>query len=116
LLGRTSSPIEFQLVGRTLLHSILVGAVVGLAGSLLYRVLELVEHGMLEHLAGYEALRAAGEELSEASGRAPFRPWLLAFLPAVGALFAGLIAQFIAPETAGGGTDTIIRDFHENRG
>ena len=63
-LGRASAPLELQLLGRTLLHSILVGAAVGLAGSLLYRALEFAEHTLLQRLAGYETLRAAGEELT----------------------------------------------------
>jgi hypothetical protein len=80
---------------------------VGLAGSLLYRALEFTEHTLLQRLAGYETARAAGEELTDPAERAPFRPWLLAFLPAIGALLAsgqrelvvldedGLIAGFL---------------------
>jgi chloride channel protein, CIC family len=115
-LGRASTPLELQLLGRTLLHSVLVGAAVGLAGSILYRALELTEHAVLERLAGYETLRAAGEELTDPAERGPFRPWLLAFLPAIGALLAGVLSTRIAPETKGGGTDAIVRAFHENRG
>ena len=114
--GRTRTPLELELLGRVLLHSILVGAVVGLAGSLLYRMLEIAEHGLLERLAGYEALRAAGEDPSDPAQRGRFRPWLLALLPAVGGLIAGVLSARLAPETRGGGTDAIIRAFHENRG
>ena len=96
-LGRASTPLELQLLGRTLLHSILVGAAVGLAGSLLYRALEFAEHALLERLGGYETLRAAGEELTDPAERGPFRPWLLAFLPAMGALMAGLLSTWVAP-------------------
>jgi chloride channel protein, CIC family len=115
-LGSASAPLELQLLGRTLLHSILVGAVVGLAGSLLYRALEFTEYALLERLAGYETLRAAGEELTDPAGRGPFRPWLLAILPALGALMAGVLSTWFAPETKGGGTDSIIRAFHRDRG
>jgi chloride channel protein, CIC family len=115
-LGSASAPLELQLLGRALLHSILVGAVVGLAGSLLYRALEFTEHALLERLAGYETLRAAGEELTDPAERGPFRPWLLAILPALGALMAGVLSTWVAPETKGGGTDSIIRAFHHDRG
>src|SRR5688572_30715269 len=91
-VGRTSTPLELRLVGRTLLHSILVGVVVGLAGSLLYRILEATEHSLLERLAGYEILRAAGEELNDPAERGRFRPALLLLLPALGALVAGVIS------------------------
>jgi CIC family chloride channel protein len=115
-LGRASTPLELQLLGRTLLHCIVVGAAVGLAGSILYRALEYTEHAVLERLAGYETLRAAGEEFTDPAARGSFQPWLLAFLPAIGALIAGLISARFAPETRGGGTDAIVRAFHEHRG
>lgn len=113
---RSANPLELQLLGRTLLHSVLVGAAAGLVGSCLYYALELAELYILEGLSGYETLRAGGEHVTAAEDRPPFRPWLLAFLPAVGALLAGLVSMWFAPETRGGGADAIIRDFHENRG
>ncbi|HEY8946693.1 MAG TPA: chloride channel protein, partial [Polyangiaceae bacterium] len=115
-LHRSSSPIELQLLGRTLLHSVLVGATAGLVGSCLYYALELTELWMLEGLAGYQNLRAGGEQVTHAVDRPEFRPWLLALLPALGALIAGTASALFAPETRGGGTDAIIRDFHHNRG
>ena len=116
VLRRTSEPLELQLLGRTLLHSVLVGAAAGLVGSLFYWALELTERVILEGLAGYEALRAGGEEIHSPLERAPFRPWLLVFLPAIGALLGGLLSWRFAPETRGGGADAIIRDFHHHRG
>jgi len=113
---RTSEPLELQLLGRILLHSVLVGAAAGLVGSLFYYTLELIERLILESLAGYEALRAGGEEIHSPLERAPFQPWLLAVLPAIGALIGGLLVTRFAPETGGGGADAIIRDFHHNRG
>jgi len=71
----------------------------------------------LERWTGYAPLRAGGERLlSEMAQTPPFRPWLLLFLPAMGALVGGAISWWVAPETRGGGTDAIIRAFHEGKG
>lgn len=115
-IQRKRSPIELELLGRTLLHSALVGAAGGLVGSILYYTLERTEVLVLEGLAGYQNLRAGGEQISHSSHLAPFRPWLLAVLPALGALVAGILSAAFAPETRGGGTDAIIRDFHQHQG
>lgn len=116
LLTRSSKPLELQLLGRTLLHSIMVGAAAGLAGSAFYAALELTEHWVLEGLAGYSALRAGGEEVVRDPTPTRFRPWLLVLLPALGALLGGILTSGLAPETRGGGADAIIRDFHQHGG
>jgi len=121
LLRRTSrvppSPLDLQLLGRMLLHSALVGAAAGLAGTLFFAALEFVQTLVLEHLTGYVPLRAHGEELlAKATNPAPFRPWLLWAVPALGALLAGIISARFAPETFGGGSDAIIHAFHQDGG
>src|SRR5262249_15269955 len=62
-----STPLEFQLLGKTLLHAALVGAAAGLVGSLFVALVELVQRVLLEDLAGYEPLKAAGELLFDGS-------------------------------------------------
>ena len=115
-LGRTDrSPIAFQILGRVLLHAALVGAAAGLFGSLFVYALDLTQRGLLEALAGYLPLRAAGEEFVASQGLSPFRPWLLVFLPGIGALIGGAISIW-APETRGGGSDAIIEAFHNEDG
>src|SRR5688572_8214719 len=116
MLRRPSEPLELQLLGRILLHSVLVGAAAGLVGSLFYYALELTERLILEGVAGYEALRAGGEEIHSPLERAPFRPWLLVVLPAVGALLGGLLFTRFPSETRAAAADAIIRDSHPNRG
>ncbi len=115
LLRVAPQPLELQLVGRTLLHSVLVGAVAGLVGSLFFWALELTQQLVLERLAGYEILRAAGEEMFEGE-RANYRPWILFLLPAIGALIGAVFSVRLAPETQGGGADAIIRCFHQQGG
>ena len=114
---RDAAPVDLRIVGRTLLHAALVGAVAGFVGAAFFAGLELVQRLLLEDLGGYRALRAHGEtffkELPEA-GRA-FRPWLLVLLPAIGALAGGLLSQ-LAPETRGGGGDAMITAFHRHNG
>src|SRR5690606_25209292 len=116
ILRRTSAPLELELLGRTLLHSVLVGAAAGLVASFFYYALELTERLVLEGLSGYVALRAGGERVHPGIERGPLRPWLLLVLPALGALIGGLLSTRFAPETRGGGADAIIRDFHQHRG
>jgi CIC family chloride channel protein len=118
LLGATTpAPIELQILGRMLLHSALVGAAAGLLGSLFFAGVEATQRIGLESLTGYLPLRAAGEGiLGESPKVTAFRPWLLLICPALGALLAGVISTWLAPETLGGGSDAIIQAFHQNRG
>jgi CIC family chloride channel protein len=117
LLGATPQPIEFQILGRVLLHAALVGAASGLLGSLFFAGVEAVQRIGLESLTGYVPLRAAGEGILGATSHATaFRPWLLLFFPAAGALLAGSLSTWLAPETLGGGSDAIIEAFHQHRG
>ncbi len=109
------SPLTLQLLGRTLLHAALVGVAAGLIGSLFFAGVELVQRLILEGVAGYVPLRAAGERVTSGESETPFRPWLIWLLPAAGALLAGAVSQ-LAPETRGGGADAIIDAFHQKRG
>ncbi len=117
LLDAGRAPIEFQILGRMLLQSALVGAAAGLLGSLFFAGVEAAQRLLLEAWAGYAPLRAGGERiLGEFSKKTPFHPWLLLVLPASGALLAGAISTWLAPETRGGGADTIIEAFHQKSG
>ena len=117
LLGTARTPLEFQILGRVLLRAALVGAAAGLLGSLFFAGVEAVQRVTLEAAAGYMPLRASGEQiLGETRAVTPFRPWLLFALPGVGALLAGAISVWLAPETRGGGSDAIIEAFHQHDG
>jgi CIC family chloride channel protein len=109
-------PLDLRLIGRTLLHAALVGVVAGLMSVLFVAGLDLVESLVLGRLVGYVRLRAAGEAVV---GRLPeaetVRLWLLPVIPALGALAGGYLTR-LAPETAGGGGDAMIRAFHEQGG
>lgn len=115
-LPRAQGLIAFQLVGRVLLHAILVGVAAGIVGSLFFAALELAEHELLLSLTGYEPLRAKGESVFAGAHTGPFRPWLVCVLPALGALVGGLLTAKLAPETRGGGGDAFIAAFHHMAG
>lgn len=109
------APLTLQLLGRVLLHAAAVGAAVGFVSVVFVHGLELVQHLVLERLAGYMPLRAAGEIAIVDGDRTPFRPWMLVFIPAIGALGSGALSMF-APEIRGGGSDAIIDAFHRHGG
>ncbi|MDB4933873.1 MAG: Chloride channel protein [Labilithrix sp.] len=104
-----------QMLGRVLLHAAAVGAAVGFASLVFVYSLDVTQHFVLERLAGYLPLRAAGEGEALAPASTTFRPWLLAILPALGALIGGAVS-ILAPETRGGGADAIIDAFHNKGG
>ena len=111
-----SSPVDFTIVGRHLLHAAIVGLAAGLVGAAFFAGLEYLQRILLEDLGGYNPLRAAGENfLAPRTEPSVFRPWLLVLLPAVGALACGIITQ-LAPEARGGGGDAMIDAFHHHGG
>src|SRR6188508_1165567 len=99
-----------------LFHAAIVGVAAGLMGAAFFAALEVVQRLILEDLGGYRPLRAHGETfLPEISNLGRFKPWLLAIVPAVGALASGIISE-LAPETRGGGGDAMINAFHRQDG
>lgn len=111
---RPAEPLELQIVGRTVLHAAVVGLGAGVLGVLFFAGTELVQALMLERLAGYEPLRAKGEGIATLEPGA-IRLWLVALIPALGGLIAGLVCWY-APECAGGGGDAAITAFHQHDG
>ncbi len=117
-VGGPPSSLEFRHVGRILLQSSLVGIAVGAVCCLFYWLLEKAEHLALIDLAGYLPLRPAGEQgFGETlTGPGHLRYFLLPFIPAIGALIAGIVSSVFAPETRGGGGDAYIQVFHQSAG
>jgi CIC family chloride channel protein len=115
LITPADQPLELQIVGRTLLHAALVGLGAGLLGCALFAGAEVVQNLLLEQLAGYDPLRAQGERAWGAGAASELRWWLLAIIPALGALIGALITRY-APECKGGGGDATIDAFHKHGG
>lgn len=110
-------PVDLRLLGQTLLRAALLGAVAGLVGGGFFWITEHGQHWVLEQGLGYRLLRAAGEVLPSTSGQGAgvFHPWLLAVVPALGALVCGLLTASV-PAVRGGGTDAMIEAFHHHAG
>ncbi|MEO6773316.1 MAG: chloride channel protein [Kofleriaceae bacterium] len=108
-------PLELQIAGRTLFHAALVGLGAGLMGCAFFAGAEMIQSLLLEQLAGYEPLRATGGPDFGGHVAAHSRLWLLALIPAVGALIGGFITRY-APECRGGGGDATIEAFHHADG
>ncbi len=113
---KEAAPADLRIVGRMLFHAAIVGVAAGLMGAAFFAALEVVQRLILEDLGGYRPLRAHGETfLPEIANLGRFKPWLLAIVPAVGALASGIISE-LAPETRGGGGDAMINAFHRQDG
>ena len=110
-------PVDLRLVGRTLLRAALIGLCAGFMGAAFFWLTEHASYWVLERGAGYRPARAAGEVMESMTHASPtsFRPWLLAIVPAIGALISGLLTSPV-PATRGGGTDAMIEAFHHRGG
>jgi CIC family chloride channel protein len=115
LLWAVTPALDLQILGRTLLHTASVGLAAGLVGAAFFAGLEHAQTWLLQDLAGFAPLRAHGEHLTSADTGPALRYWLIAVLPALGALAAGIVTQ-LAPEARGGGGDATIHAFHERGG
>ena len=105
--------------GRLPALSVLVGAAAGTGAILFYLATILAVRVFLGGGAGYfPEPRPAGEPLLAWPPLPPreFAPWLLLLLPTLGGLLCGLLTWKLAPETAGAGTDAVIKAYHEQGG
>jgi CIC family chloride channel protein len=103
-------------LGRLLFLCGLVGVVAGLGAIMFFWMLEFTKHYALGVIAGYYPPGPGGEAPLFSEAAAPFRRWLLLFVPAVGGLLSGLIVYTFAPEAEGHGTDAAITAYHFKRG
>src|SRR6188472_3375637 len=75
-LGAVAPPLDLRILGRTLLHTALVGFVAGLLGAAFFAGLEYTQAFLLERLAGYAPLRAHGERIVGEAGALVLRPFV----------------------------------------
>jgi CIC family chloride channel protein len=92
-----------QSVGRLLALCAVIGVLVGSGAILFELAVELARFGLLDGLAGYRPARSAGATTLWGMTDTPFRPWVLALLPAAGGLVGGLLIYWLAPEAEGHG-------------
>lgn len=82
--------------------------------ALFYGAIDLATHLLLGLIAGAVPPQPAGEGATVL--RPIARPWLLPLVTGLGGLIVGLIVYNFAPETARGGTDTVLTSFHHQNG
>jgi CIC family chloride channel protein len=109
---------ERKYIQRWVFWSIVIGIVAGLGAFAFYLVLQIMIDLFMGYLAGFQPMPPAGEQdvpfISVPT--AQYRLWVLALMPALGGLIAGLIIYSLAPEAEGHGTDAIIDAFHNKKG
>lgn len=107
---------ELRYIEKWVLWSIIIGVVAGLCAIAFYLLLQTTTAFFQGYVSGYHPALPAGESSILSLPSNSFRLWVLALIPAVGGLIAGLIIYTFAPEAEGHGTDAIIDAFHNKRG
>lgn len=108
--------IEGHRTLRWVCQSVVIGVLSGLMASVVFYLLEWASYFAMEHLAGYQVAKPAGEHLVHLVSTTPYRSWVLFLLPVVGGLISGFIVYTWAPEAEGHGTDAYIDAFHNKKG
>ena len=102
---------------RTLLVSLLIGALSGVAAFLFFVSLDAASHLCIRVLMNVRLPSPAGERLfHDAAMTGNLVPWLVVLLPAVGAAAGACLVWRFAPEAAGDGMNATIHAFHEQEG
>src|SRR5208282_1536556 len=98
---------------RLLVASVALGAVVAVGAIAFLAACEVVTRLALTQFAGYQPGGPAGETVlvPSAVGGSP-RVWLLVPIATLGGLAAGWVTRRFAPEAAGSGSDTAIREYY----
>ncbi len=113
--------IDWRLLTRPVILSVVVGLVTGSAAVLFYFATNSIEHFFLNNLAGYhppgegaEAILARGDQMIDTL--AMDHRWFLFLVPVIGGLISGFLVFKFAPEAEGHGTDAAIDAFHNKGG
>nr|QNO52474.1 voltage-gated ClC-type chloride channel ClcB [Methanosarcinales archaeon ANME-1 ERB6] len=107
---------ELKYIGRWVPWSIVIGIGAGLGAIAFYLLLQAASAFFQGYVSGYYPVLPAGEPSIFSVPATSFRLWVLALIPAVGGLIAGLIIYSFAPEAEGHGTDAVIDAFHKKSG
>ncbi len=113
--------LDWRVLTRPVILSVLVGLVTGSAAVLFYFATNSVEHLFLNNLAGYhppregtEGILAMGDHMIDSLSMD--HRWFLFLVPIVGGLISGFLVFKFAPEAEGHGTDAAIDAFHNKGG
>lgn len=99
-------------LGRLLALCVTLGVISGVGAIVFYWLMELVQWGTLERIAGYHPARPAHEPQLFGDIAGTLRPWALVAMPALGGLLSGWLVYRFAPEAAGHGSDAAIEAYH----
>jgi len=107
---------ELRYIQRWVLWSVIIGVVAGLGAVVFYLLLQASTAFFQGYISGYYPTVSTSESSIFAVSSTSFRLWMLALIPAIGGLIAGLIVYTFAPEAEGAGTDAVIDAFHNKKG
>ena len=117
----TLRKLDWRVLTRPVILSVLVGLVTGSAAVLFYFATNHVEHLFLETWGGYrppgegaEAILAIGDNMIDSLSMT--HRWFLFAIPVLGGLVSGFLVFKFAPEAEGHGTDAAIEAFHNKGG
>ncbi len=121
ILFSTLKKLDWRMLTRPVILSVLVGLVTGSAAVLFYFATNSVEHLFLSNLAGYHppgegtgAILAMGDRMIDSLSMD--HRWFLFLVPVIGGLVSGFLVFKFAPEAEGHGTDAAIDAFHNKGG
>lgn len=98
------------------LYSIVIGLLAGLGAVVFDQVLDAATHVTMGLWAQLAVPQPAGESSIWVAPGGETRRWLIAALPVLGGVVAGLLVKTFAPEAEGTGTDSYIDAFHNKAG
>jgi len=107
---------ELRSSGKWILLASLVGIAAGLAAIAFQWLGQVVIRYSLVEFAGYAPLATAGETRRLTHPTVTLIPWMVVVVMTLGGLVSGCLVYWLAPETAGPGTDAAIDAFHNQRG
>jgi chloride channel protein, CIC family len=97
----------------------LIGLAAGAGAVAFHWLCHEVAHYALDYFAGYREMSPRGDTVLDQvipPTQQALRPWLLAVVPGVGGLLAGLLVYHFAPEAAGPGAGVAIGAYHSRKG
>ena len=98
------------------LYSIAIGLLSGLIAVLFDFMLEGASYLTMNLWAQFSVPQPAGDPITWPTAEGPPNRLLLALLPVLGGLVAGVLVKTFAPEAEGTGTDSYIDAFHNKAG
>lgn len=113
---RATEDFDFRFTGKWFYLSAVIGVIAGLAAIAFFWMGAVIQHFFLSRFSGWSAKAAAGEHVPFPVAEGPLDPLNLILVLAAGGLASGVLVHWLAPETAGAGTDAAIDAFHNKRG